>query len=63
MAELQAQETIQFYQMLQSLKRVNLDKLDSYEREKLKALSEQYKYHMQQFQDYQMNLSEAQFLS
>ena len=43
------QEIMQFYQLLQNLRRVNIEKLDPMEREKLKALSEQYKYHLQQY--------------
>ena len=41
------QDMIKFFSLVQNLKHVNIDKLDNYEREKLKALYEQYKYHLQ----------------
>ena len=40
-------------QLLMNLKAINIDKLDEKEQDQLRCLSNQYQFHLNQFQDYQ----------
>lgn len=57
---MQSAETQKFHKILERLKQMDFEKINQEEREELKVLAEQYQFHLQQFQDFFLNLNETQ---